>query len=65
MSGNRNRRGQRRGWQLGLTEGAIFAFLALGIRAATATAAMGGKSIPRGGFEKPGAHEIAERRIRR
>jgi plastocyanin len=39
MSRNRNERSRRRGWKLGLAEGAIFAFLALGVRAATASGA--------------------------
>ena len=38
MSQNRTRRSQR-GWALGLAEGAIFACLALGVRAATADGA--------------------------
>ena len=39
MNRNRTQRSQRRGWKLGLAEGAIFACLALGVRAATADGA--------------------------
>ena len=37
MTRTRNQRSQRRGWKLGLAEGAIFACLALGVRTATAS----------------------------
>lgn len=37
MNRNRNQRIQRRAWKLGLAEGAIFACLALGVQAATAS----------------------------
>ena len=39
MSRMQRERGGRRGWQLGLAAGAVFACLALGVRAATARAA--------------------------